>query len=82
MALQKIVQGSELSHSYPVRLTSWNAGNMYVGKYSSLSTLDENYIMSLQGWLSYLENGKSITIDYVYDNCDEKSLLETIQKYY
>ncbi len=78
----KIVQGSEVSHSYPVRHSSWNAGNVYVGKYSSLSTLDDNYIMSLQGWLSYLKNGRSITMDYIHSNCDEKSLLDEINQYY
>ena len=78
----KIVQGSEDSHSYPVRHSSWNAGNVYVGKYSSLSTLDDNYIMSLQGWLSYLKNGRSVKMDYIHSNCDEKSLLEEIATYY
>lgn len=78
----KIVQGSEISHSYPVRHSSWNAGNLYVGKYSSLGTLDDNYIMSLQGWLSYLKNGKSIMMDYIHSNCDEKSLLDEIRTFY
>ena len=78
----QIVQGSKLSHSYPVRHSSWDAGNVYVGKYSSLSTLDDNYIMSLQGWLIYLKSGNSITINYMHDNCDEESLLNEIQTYY
>lgn len=78
----KIVQGSESSHSYPVRLSSWNAGNRYVGKYSSLNTLDDNYIMSLQGWLSYLKTGRSIMVDYIDGNYNEESLLEEIHKYY
>lgn len=78
----EIVQGNEISHSYPVRLSSWNAGNNYVGKYSSLSTLNDNYIMALQGWLIYLKSGKSITMDYVHSNNDEKVLLSEILSYY
>lgn len=78
----KIVQGSEISHSYPVRHSSWNAGNQYVGKYSSLNTLDDDYIMSLQGWLSYLKTGRSVMVDYIDSNYNEETLLEEIHTYY
>ena len=78
----KIVQGRVTRHSYPVTHESWDAGNVYVGKYSSLSTLDDNYLTSLQGWLFYLQNGKSVYIDHPYEECDEKLLLDKIQEYY
>ena len=78
----KVVQERKNIHSYPVRHSSWIAGNMYVGKYSSLSTLDDDYIRSLQGWLSYLKTGRSVFVDYIYDNCDEQSLLDEILTYY
>lgn len=67
---------------YPVRHESWDAGNVYVGKYSTLSTLDDDYISSLQGWLLYLKTGKNQYMDYVHDNRDEKELLDEIKKYY
>lgn len=68
--------------SFPVRHESWNAGNNYVGKYSKLSTLDQNYISSLQGWLRYLQNGKKVFVDYVGENTNEEQLVSEINKYY
>ena len=41
-------------YTYPVSYESWDAGNCYVGKYSNLSTLDEDYIAALDAWLMYL----------------------------
>lgn len=78
----EIVHDGIVSHTYPVRHSSWNAGNRYVGKYSSLETLEDDYISSLQGWLFYLNNGKSIKMDYVHDERDEKLLLEKIKSFY
>lgn len=46
---------------YPVSHEAWDAGNVYVGKYSKLSTLNDNYIASLQGWLDYLKQGRRNT---------------------
>lgn len=67
---------------FPVRHEIWNAGNLYVGKYSTLSTLEDDYISSLQGWLLYLETGRNQYMDYVHENTDEEDLLEKIKKYY
>ncbi len=68
---------------YPVRLESWDAGNLYVGKYSSLDTLHDNYISCLQGWLLYLKTGKTQYNSYVHSTVsDETELIEMIEKYY
>ena len=78
----KIIQNITEGYLYPVSHESWGAGNMYVGKYSRLSTLEENYIGSLQGWIDYLKYGKHVNIDYLEENCDEESLLMEIKKFY
>ena len=66
----------------PVRHESWDAGHMYVGKYSKLSTLDDNYISSLQGWLLYLKTGRTQYMDYLHENTNEEELLKEIKEYY
>ncbi|MBZ4670677.1 MAG: protein kinase [Oscillospiraceae bacterium] len=78
----KVIKNEGYGYLYPVRHESWDAGNVYVGKYSELSTLDDNYISSLQGWLSYLKTGRNQYIDYIYNNQDEEELLNEIRKYY
>lgn len=78
----KIIQNIEDGYLYPVSHESWNAGNVYVGKYSKLGSLEEDYISSLQGWLIYLESNKHYTMDYVHDNQDVDELLKEIEKYY
>lgn len=75
----RIISNNELDiHSFPVHHERWNAGNLYVGKYSKLSTLDETYISSLQGWLLYLQTNSSVYVDYLNDNQDENKLLDEI----
>ena len=69
-------------YTYPVSYESWDAGNCYVGKYSNLSTLDEDYIAALDAWLMYLIKGEHIRTDYVPDDVDENDLIEKIKKYY
>ncbi len=78
----EIIQDKCIGHFYPVCHEMWNAGNNYVGKYSKLSTLDEVYIYSLQGWLMYLATRKHIRMDYDHGNHDEKDLISKIEKYY
>lgn len=78
----KVIKKDEYSYLYPVRHESWNSGNMYVGKYSSLSTLEDDYISSLQGWLLYLKTGKPKFMDYVHDNRNEEELIQDIMTYY
>ena len=78
----RIISDNTSGYLYPVRHESWDAGNVYVGKYSKLSTLEDNYISSLVGWLSYLETGRKQYIDYVDDTKDEKELIQRIKEYY
>lgn len=77
-----VVEFNEAIYLYPVRHESWQAGNIYVGKYSSLATLEDDYISSLQGWLDYLTYGKHVYMDYVRDNNNEEILLSEIRKFY
>lgn len=78
----KVIQNNGYAYLFPVRHESWDAGNVHVGKYSSLLTLEENYIKSLQGWLIYLKTGKSKRMEYVHENTNVQNLLEEIKKYY
>ena len=78
----KVIQDDNIGHLFPVRHEPWEAGNNYVGKYSDLSTLDDQYISSLQGWLLYLQTGRKQYIDYVWENVDEEGILAKIGGYY
>lgn len=78
----QMIQSISESHLYPVRNEAWQAGNMYVGKYSSLSDLNRTYICSLQGWLMYLEAGRTVHMDYMHDNNNIEELIQEIKKYY
>ena len=78
----RVMRYDETSFLYPVRHESWNAGNNYVGKYSSLASLADDYICSLQGWLEYLTYGRRVYMDYVRENNDEEHLLNEIKKFY
>lgn len=78
----KVIKYDGYGYLFPVRHESWDAGNLYVGKYSKLSTLDDDYISSLQGWLLYLKSGRKQNMDYVHQNANEEELLEEIKKYY
>jgi serine/threonine protein kinase len=77
-----VIQDINRSFLYPVRNESWGGGGGFVGKYSDLSTIDNDYLTSLQGWLSYLESGESVYMDYTFDNRDIENLIEKIMKYY
>lgn len=78
----KIIQNIDHGLLYPVGHEAWNAGNIYVGKYSKLGTLNEDYISSLQGWLIYLRTGERVYLDYVHENVDEDELIKSIREYY
>lgn len=78
----EIIQDFDKSHYYPVSHDAWNSRNNYVGKYSSLPSLEDDYISSLQGWLLFLQSRKHITMDYVHENNDIDKLLIEISKYY
>jgi len=78
----KVIKDDGYGYLFPVRHESWDAGNLYVGKYSKLTTLDDDYIASLQGWLLYLKTGRKQNMDYVHENANEEEFLEEIKKYY
>lgn len=57
---------------YPVSHETFGAYHNYVGKYSSLSTVNENYISSLECWLEYLKTGQYQYADHCeYSDCDQ-----------
>lgn len=66
---------------YPTRGETWDARNNFVGKYSSLSCLDEAYLNALVGWLRYLETGKPVYSDYT-NLTDDKEIIDKILNYY
>ncbi len=78
----KVIKNEGFGYLFPVRHESWSAGNVYVGEYSTLSTLEDDYISSLQGWLRYLKTGRNQYMDYVHDDRDEEKLLKEIKEYY
>lgn len=78
----KVIQRDEYTYLYPVRHEAWDEGNMYVGKYSNLSTLEDDYILSLQAWLLYLKTGRPSYLDIVDDNYNEEELIQEIMAYY
>jgi hypothetical protein len=44
----QIVQRHNESNFYPLRYETWCAGNVYVGRYSRLSDIEDTYIYSLE----------------------------------
>lgn len=78
----KVIKNEGFGYLFPVRHESWNAGNVCVGKYSRLSTLEDDYISSLQGWLLYLKTGSKQNMDYVHENRNEEELLKEIKEFY
>ena len=78
----KIISDDEDGMLYPVRLECWSAGNNYVGKFSELYTLDEDYKYCLHGWLRYLMTGRKQYMDYLTEEIEEDSLISKIKEFY
>lgn len=79
----QIVQRHNESMFYPLRHETWNAGNVYVGKYSRLTDLDDTYIYSLEKWLEYLTTSKkAIYQDYVSYSKSIEELIKEINRFY
>ena len=74
----RIIQDTTMKFLYPVRHEAWEPRNNYVGKYSTLSTLDTTYLQSLQGWLGYLESGQRQYMDYTHSEQNIDHLIEKI----
>lgn len=75
-----IIQDKSEAQFYPVTQETWQAGNNYVGKYSSLSDAEQSYQYMLEGWLSFIEHSQHIYVDESYSNIDE--LEKKIKEYY
>lgn len=77
----RIISGYNDNYVFPVRIEAWEAGNVYVGKYSDLSDSKTAYMCALNGWLLYLKTGNPQYVDFSYED-NESRLLEEIKKYY
>lgn len=78
----QVIPGHFDKHTYPVSQETWCSRNNYVGKYSSLSDLDESYEWMLEGWLDYLEGGVAVYIDYSSSRLTASELLKKIKIHY
>lgn len=65
---------------YPVDHEAWCAYKNYVGKYSSLATLDSTYLNALVCWLEYLKTGQHQYCD-ADQYGEEMQIIEEIKKY-
>lgn len=77
-----IIEGFGETPPYAVCHETWCAGNNYVGKYSPLHTLDDDYLLMLDGWSDYLRTGKPQKSDYLTREETEEKLLAKISPYY
>lgn len=77
-----IIQNTRNGYLYPVSQETWDAGNMYVGKDSSLSDLHDSYVLCMHLWLAYLKTGCQMYDDiYIPDgNLDE--VIDEVKEYY
>lgn len=65
---------------YAVKHESYGALNNYVGKYSSLLHLQEEYIGSLEAWKEHLEYQRRVYKDYNKNAYNEEELINRIEK--
>lgn len=72
------------SHWYPVHQEEWNAGLVYVGKYSDLSDAERSYKNLLYGWLKYLKHKKPVFADeqLSYGRLTVLECLDEIRSFY
>lgn len=78
----KIIQKIGDAELYPVTQETWGRGNIYVGKYSTLSEAEQSYQYMLEGWLFYIEHSRHIYVEDAYSEIDEleKKIDEFYQK--
>jgi len=77
-----IIQDSKQGSLYPVSQETWCAGNLYVGKNSSLSDLHDSYVLCMHLWLSYLETGQQMYDDFYIPDDGLDKVIEEVKKYY
>ncbi|MDE6623429.1 MAG: hypothetical protein K2K30_03460 [Alistipes sp.] len=74
-----IIQDVGRGRLYPVSQEFWAPNNWYVGPDSSLSDAEPSYQLCLEGWLSYLQTGRSFYSDlYPYIE-NEQALIDEIK---
>lgn len=67
----KIIQKIWDADLYPVTQETWCAGNVYVGRYSTLPDAEQSYQYMLEGWLYYITNGRRIYVEEAWDSVEE-----------
>lgn len=77
-----IIQNPKQGVLYPVAQETWCAGNMYVGKDSSLSDLHNSYVLCMHLWLAYLETGQYMYDDYYVSDNGLDKIIEAVKKFY
>jgi len=77
-----VIDGHNHGSLYPVSHEIWSSGNNYVGKYSPLKTLHDDYADSLIGWLDYLRTGKRQYIDLNHYPSNLDDIRRQIATYY
>lgn len=77
-----IIQIPKQGYLYPVSQETWDAGNMYVGKDSSLSDLHDSYVLCMHLWLAYLETGKQMYDDVFVPDDDLEEVIEKVKTHY
>lgn len=77
-----IIQNPLLGVLYPVSQETWCAGNMYVGRNSSLSDLHDSYVLCMHLWLAYLETGQYMYDDYYVSDDGLDKIIEKVKKCY
>lgn len=66
-----IIQRTSDAELYPVTQGTWGAGNVYVGKYSSLSDAERSYQYMLTGWLYYITQSSRIFVNDAREEVEE-----------
>lgn len=77
-----IIQGFKQGDLYPVAQETWCAGNMYVGKDSSLSDLHDSFVLCMHLWLAYLETGRHMYDDNYISDAGLDKVIEKVKTYY
>lgn len=78
----RIIQSKQQGNLYPVSIETWVAGNMYVGKDSSLSALHDSYVLCMHLWLAFLETGSQMYGNEYVPDSDLDEVIEKVKKYY
>lgn len=77
-----IIQNPNQGGLYPVTQETWCAGNMYVGKESSLSDLHDSYVLCMHLWLAYLKTGRHMYDDCYLPDVGLDKVIKEVKKFY